>query len=287
MSNLGDIEVRFWGVRGSIASPGPATVRYGGNTSCIEVRCGEHLIIFDAGTGLRPLGLDLCRRDAAIDADLFFSHTHIDHIYGLPFFSPCFTASNSIRLWAGHLLPDRTLAETLRLFMAPPLFPVPPEAFSAAEFIDFRCGDTLMPKPGIILHTAPLNHPGGATGYRLEYGGRVVAYLTDTEHRPGELDPMILKLAAHADLMIYDSTYTDEEYPGYAGWGHSTWQEGIRLAQAAGAQALAIFHHDPSHDDAFMDRVAAKAEAMRPGTLVAREGMVVRLPYRPMEEKED
>jgi phosphoribosyl 1,2-cyclic phosphodiesterase len=127
------------------------------------------------------------------------------------------------------------------------------------------------------LRTGPLNHPNGATGYRVEYGGKAAAYITDTEHRAGGLDKNVLQLVDRADVMIYDATYTDEEYPTRRGWGHSTWQEAVRLADAAQVKTLAIFHHDPDHDDGFMDRVASEAAAMRPGTIVAKEGLVLSL----------
>jgi phosphoribosyl 1,2-cyclic phosphodiesterase len=133
----------------------------------------------------------------------------------------------------------------------------------------------LKPRSGLSIATAPLNHPNGATGYRVDYGGRAAAYVTDTEHENGRLDAAILGLIQDADLFIYDCTYTDGEYPGYAGWGHSTWQQGLKLAEAAKVRRFVIFHHDPSHDDLFMDEIAAAAEAMRPGTVVAREGMLL------------
>ena len=128
----------------------------------------------------------------------------------------------------------------------------------------------------MIINTAPLNHPNRATGYRIEYGGKIVAYITDTEHQAGRPDQNVLSLIQHADVMIYDATYTEEELPFHIGWGHSTWQEGIKLADAAGVKTFVIFHHAPEHDDAFMDRVAAEAHAARPGTLVAKEGMILR-----------
>ena len=269
------IEVTFWGVRGSIACAGPETARYGGNTSCVEMRCGRHRLVFDAGTGIRPLG----RRLAAAglhEIDIFFSHTHIDHVVGLPFFAPALIAGNRLRLWAGHLLPDLTLAEAIRRMMTPPLFPVPVEALRAEpEFHDFRAGETLAPRPGITVRTAALAHPDGATGYRVEHGGSAVAYVTDLEHDPARPDPNVVNLVRGADLMIYDSTYTDDEFPARIGWGHSTWQEALRIADAAGVGRVVLFHHDPGHDDDAMDAIAAAAAAMRPGTLVAREGETI------------
>ncbi len=272
----GEFSVRFWGVRGSIPCPGPGTMRYGGNTACLEVRCGEKLLIFDAGTGLRPLGAHLDQY-GPIDADLYLTHAHFDHVCGLPFFSPAYSRESRLRVWARHLLPDHTLRYVLSEMMMEPLFPVPISILGAdISFHDFHAGQTLSPAPGITLQTAPLNHPNGATGYRVEYGGRSICYVTDTEHIPAKPDRHVLDLIAGADIVIYDATYTDDEYPQRRGWGHSSWQEGVRLATAAAVGTLVLFHHDPDHDDAFMDRVAAAADAARPGTIVAREGMILK-----------
>jgi phosphoribosyl 1,2-cyclic phosphodiesterase len=268
--------IRFWGVRGSIPCPGPETVRYGGNTSCVEVRCGRHLMIFDGGSGLRPLGDALVKAGRPVNLDLFYSHSHLDHIVGLPFFAPAYSAGNRIRFWAGHLKPPATIKGVLDKMMSSPLFPVPIDILEAQlEFHDFVAGKTLTPHAGVKLVTGPLNHPNGATGYRIEYAGKAVAYLTDTEHHAGESDPEVLKLMRDADVAIYDSTYTDEEYPRHRHWGHSTWEEGVRLAEQAGVKQLVIFHHDPGHDDNFMDRVGADAAKLRRGTIVAREGLVL------------
>lgn len=275
MTERPEFTVRFWGVRGSIACPNDSHSRYGGNTSCLEVRCAEDLLIFDAGTGLRCLGETLANEDG-ITGDLFLTHTHHDHVVGLPFFGPLYHPKTCFRIWAGNLQPELTLHEALSRFMMAPLFPVPPEVFAGnISYHDFKAGETLEPKPGVRLRTAALNHPNGATGYRIEFDGRSVCYVTDTEHVEGKPDRNVLRLIKGADIVIYDSNYTDEEFPKYRTWGHSTWQEGVRLCDRAGAEQLVLFHHDWRHDDAFMDRVAKDAEAARPGTLVAREGMVL------------
>jgi phosphoribosyl 1,2-cyclic phosphodiesterase len=273
-----DLTIRFWGVRGSIPCPGPDTARYGGNTSCVEVRCGERLLIFDAGSGLRPLGNALVKARKPIDLDLFFSHTHFDHVVGLPFFAPCYDARSRMRFWAGHLKQGAGIEAVLGKTMAAPLFPIPLNIFAAQiDFIDFAAGSSpLVPHPGLILRTGKLNHPNGATGYRVEYRGKSMAYITDTEHFAGRHDPHVMALIQNVDVMIYDSTYTDDEYLTHRSWGHSTWQEGVRLADAAQVRKLVIFHHDPDHTDTFMDKIAAEAEAARPGTIVAREGLVLK-----------
>ena len=267
--------VRFWGVRGSIACSGPRTTRYGGNTSSLEVRCDKQMLLFDAGTGLRYLGHSLSSADT-IDADLFLTHTHFDHVVGLPFFKPFFKPQNRFRLWAGHLAEGMTLRRVLGEFMMSPLFPVPPQVFRARmEYREFKAGETLRPAEGIAVRTTLLNHPDGATGYRVDYGGHSICYLTDTEHVPGAPDRNILGLIAGADLVIYDSMYTDVEYDAYVGWGHSTWQEGVRLCRAAGAKRLVVFHHDPEHDDKMLDGIAREVEKELPGSIVARDGLVV------------
>ena len=272
------MRIRFWGVRGSIACPGPETTRYGGNTPCIEVRCGEHVLIFDAGTGLRPLGNMLAGNPAARDFDIFLTHCHLDHVTGLPFFAPFFIDGCRVRLWAGNLLPETNVEQVIRRIMSSPLFPVEVEIFKAdIAFNDFRAGDVLHPRPGVTLRTAPLDHPDGASGYRLEHEGRVFALISDTEGVPGRRDNDLIALARDADLVVYDATFTEEEIATRAGWGHSTWKRGIKLAEAAGAKRLCLFHHDPSHDDNVMDRLAAEANDARPGTIAAREGQIIDL----------
>jgi phosphoribosyl 1,2-cyclic phosphodiesterase len=272
------MRVRFWGVRGSIACPGADTIRYGGNTPCIEVRCGERVLIFDAGTGLRPFGNALIKNPNIRDVDIFLTHCHLDHVVGLPFFAPFYAEDYKIRVWAGNLLPASSVEQVMRRLMSSPLFPIEVEIFKAAiEFHDFRSGDILRPYEGVTLHTAPLDHPDGASGYRLEFDGRAFALISDTSGFPGKCDRELVSLARGADLIVYDATFTEDEIVSRAGWGHSTWTRGIRLAEEAGAKQLCLFHHDPSHDDEFMDSLAADANDARPGTITAREGQIIDL----------
>ncbi|MGE0665258.1 MAG: MBL fold metallo-hydrolase [Sphingomonadales bacterium] len=271
----GDFTVRFWGVRGSTPCSGAETLRYGGNTSCVEMTCGSRRLVFDAGTGLRQLAAGM---KGPQDFDLLFSHFHYDHVIGLPTCGPLYNPGTVCRVWAGRAGTGAGVREVLSDFMSPPLFPLKLDFFSAAiSFHDFHPGETVELGDGITARTAPLNHENGATGYRLEFGGRSACYVTDTEHFEDGLDRTILGLIEGADLFIYDCTYTDAEYPSYKGWSHSTWQEGMRLAEAGGVKTFVVFHHDPSHDDDFMDAVAAEASAARPGTVVARDGMTISL----------
>ncbi len=266
------LAVRFWGVRGSIATPSPDHVRFGGNTSCLEVRAGDHRLILDAGTGIRALGEGF-QEDRAV---LLLTHSHWDHINGFPFFQPLYSRGKHFRIMAGHLTDGWGIKAVLAGQMAGPMFPVPLEALKAElEFEDFDGGDRFEVAPGVLVRTAPLNHPNGATGYRIEHGGKSVCYVTDTEHVPGKPDENVLGLIEGADLVIYDSTYTDEEFKAHVGWGHSTWQEGVRLVKRARAQRLAIFHHDPAHDDTFMAQVEREAQAQLPEAFVARERSLV------------
>jgi phosphoribosyl 1,2-cyclic phosphodiesterase len=274
-----DFRVRFWGVRGTITCPGHATIGYGGNTPCVEVRCGRHRIILDAGTGIRSLGKAMMEEAGDQPVHVLLSHTHFDHIIGLPFFRPAYSKGRCFELWAGHLKPNgNLLRDTLCRLMEPPYFPVPLGIMHACmAFHDFDVGSKLDTYAGVKISTLPLNHPGGATGYRIEHSGKSLCYITDTEHPEIGLDESIVAFVRDADVMIYDATYTDEEYPLYRGWGHSTWQMGVRLCRAAQVKRLVTFHHDPDHDDAVMDRIAVALNAAMRGSLVAREGMELEL----------
>jgi phosphoribosyl 1,2-cyclic phosphodiesterase len=265
------LALRYWGVRGSIACPSSSHVRYGGNTSCLEVTAGDQTIILDAGTGIRGLGHSISQRGLR-SAHLLLTHSHWDHINGFPFFGPGFSPGYQFKVMAGHLKTD-AIREVLAGQMMQPTFPVPLEAMKAdLSFEDFRAGDSFNIGSQVRIRTAPLNHPNGATGYRIEHAGKSLCYVTDTEHVPGKPDQTILALIEGADLVIYDSTYTEEEFPQKVGWGHSTWQEAVALCRAAHVKQLSIFHHDPEHDDDFMDGVAREAREQWSATSVAKEG---------------
>jgi phosphoribosyl 1,2-cyclic phosphodiesterase len=266
--------VKFWGVRGSAPMPGKAAAVYGGHTSCIEIRCGEERLLFDAGTGIQAF----CNSpdSGEGDLDLFLTHTHLDHVCGLPYLATHRPRGSTCRLWAGHLATADAVTRILDTLMGPPLYPLSlkdmPLRFDVRLF---RAGETLEHRPGIRIRTAPLRHPDRATGFRVEFAGTSVAFVTDTEHQPGKPDATVLELIRGADVFIYDATFADEKFAPKIGWGHSTWQEGARLANAASVKTYVVFHHDPENDDPAMDAVARALLALRPGSVVARDGLEI------------
>ena len=279
------MQITFWGVRGSIPTPGPSTVGVGGNTSCVEVRAGKAILIFDGGTGLRLLGKKLLA-EMPLTAHMFFSHVHWDHIQGCPYFEPAFVAGNEFHLYGGNNV-SRTLEETLAGQMDHPNFPVHLTAMGAKmSFRDLVEGERVEIDDGargrVLVTNAKGNHPQGVFAFRAEHGGKAIVYATDTEHYTGHLDDKLRELARRAEVLIYDAQYTPEEYAGTAGtgapkkgWGHSTFEEGARLALAAGARRLVLFHHDPIQNDAAVSSKEARARALFPDVIAAREGLVV------------
>lgn len=277
-----EFAVQFWGVRGSVPSPGPDTVRYGGNTSCIEMRIGGKRLIFDGGTGLRILGKTLQAQDPT-ETYMLFTHYHWDHIQGVPFFLPGFSQESCFYIY-GQVPPEEKSANMEEHFSDHVLHlnsPVPVQEIQAQlKFHDIVCGEAFS-IDDISLETRPLNHPNGAMGYRVTWQGKTAVYCTDTEHLRDRVDENVLALAENADILIYDAMYTDEEYSNpkspKVGWGHSTWQEGIKVAQAAGVKQLVIFHHEPNHSDDLLDEIGVKVIEKFPNAVMAKEGMTLNL----------
>lgn len=272
------ITIRFWGVRGSIAVPGESTAGVGGNTSCVEILCGERRFIMDAGTGLRALGDSLT---GPVEATLLLSHLHWDHIQGLPFFTPLYSPRTRLRVM-GAGTREMSIQDALALQMRPPTFPIEWEDLaSIRQYRTLRHGQ-LIDDDGVEIRCAKLNHPGGGVmAYRLSYAGRSVVYATDTEHYEC-VDPTLRALAEGADVLIYDSMYTPAEYcgqsgPSRVGWGHSTYEAGAALAEAAGVGQYLLFHHDPSRDDAGVAKIESSAQSLFPASTAAREGMTIAL----------
>ena len=270
------LRIRFWGVRGSICAGGPECVEFGGHTPCIEVRCGERLFVVDAGTGLTALGAAL-GTGGPPELDLLFSHLHLDHIGGLPFFKPALLGGRLVRTYCGHLGGTSAEAALERVF-SPPVFPVRLDQLpSRFEHRGFTAGEPLRFPDGLAVETHPLQHPNGATGYRFTHGGRSACYISDIEHSEPWPPADLVGFIRGADLVIYDGMFSEEEYPRCRGWGHSTWQKGVELCRAADAKALAIFHLHPAHDDAYLRAMEAELQAAMPTAFIARQGQSVAL----------
>jgi phosphoribosyl 1,2-cyclic phosphodiesterase len=282
---------RFWGTRGSVPSPGPSTVRYGGNTPCVELRTGDGaLLILDAGTGIRALGNALVANagDAPVVADIVLSHLHWDHIQGLPFFAPLFRAGDrlTVRAAAGMVADaERVLHEQ----MAAKVFPV---GFGeTAAKIEFRGINGAAVGPGYELRAHPVRHPGGALGVRVTAAGsspRALVYVPDNEldpaapydAAPGWRDALV-DFVRGAHVLVHDSMYTPGEYARHRGWGHSTFADAVALALDAEVETLVLFHHEPDRSDAGVDAVVRECQAIvarsgRPLTVIAAsEGLRV------------
>ncbi|HYF39630.1 MAG TPA: MBL fold metallo-hydrolase [Gemmatimonadales bacterium] len=281
-------EVTFWGTRGSIPTPGPATARYGGNTACIGVSSGDgRLVILDAGSGLRPLGHELMKqRNGIINADILLSHTHWDHIQGLPFFKPLSARETSVCIY-GAAQEGVPLKEILGRQMDPMVFPVPLNALAASLMVvEIEEGE--FETDEFKVCSFRLRHPGTTLGYRLipRSGGREVAYLTDNELGPGgtyevtaDWRSRVVEFISGADTLIHDAMYLDGIIQARAGWGHSTPRQAVNLAREGRCRRLILFHHEPEHDDDALDRLVADtrdyAAEVAPGLIVeaAVEGL--------------
>jgi len=299
--------LKFRGVRGGYPMPGPSTVKYGGNTTCFEVRAGGHLIIIDAGFGIISLGEEMMQQHRAkeepLQATLLFTHLHHDHTQGMPFFKPFIDQHATLYIFGSKPFGGLTLEEELIRAIQAPLFPLGmEELYSKRQTRHIRGGDRLIlterdsPPQLLTVHDSKesvppeavvvdihhgYNHPsGGILVFRISYQKRSLVIATDTEGYVGG-DRRLIRFAKGADVLLHDAEYDEHEYADdtviHQGWGHSTWRMAVEVAQTAGVKRLGLLHHSPGHDDDYLEAMESKAQAVFPETFMAREGMVVSL----------
>ncbi|HWP85334.1 MAG TPA: MBL fold metallo-hydrolase [Terriglobia bacterium] len=286
------MKVRFWGVRGSIPTPALENLRYGGNTPCLEVRTSKgRILIFDGGSGLRLLGKQLLAEfgHKSIEGNILLTHFHWDHIQGFPFFEPLYNPENHFHFHSFHSRLG-TVQEALEGQMSDPYFPVNMSIMQARRHFH-QMGKDPLQLDDAVIRSIPLNHPQGCLGYRVECDGNVLVYATDNEPGSREHDRNVRELARNADVLIYDAQYTPYEYSNFKrGWGHSTWREGVNIAEEVGVRQLILFHHDPDHNDVFIDSIVEEARKFFPNVLGAWEGLEIDLAlgqhHQPQEQSE-
>ena len=269
------MQLVFWGTRGSLPMNTPEHKIYGGNTSCVSIGSGAHLAIFDAGSGLIHLGSQLMEQGVT-DIDICFSHFHSDHICGLPFFKPFFNPHCKIRL---HSFGENeaTLRDAVGSYLSRPIFPITLDDFLAdISFVHHEESETLS-IGSLSISALAIPHPGGAHALKAEAEGKSFVYATDTEHKPGAPNEDLIAFLHRADMAIYDCTFDDNEFDQKRGWGHSTWQEGVRLANAAEVKRFGIFHHEPERTDSALAEIERKAQADCPVAFVTRDFLEMRL----------
>ena len=279
------MRIRFWGVRGTIPSPGPDTIRLGANTSCMDVYTSDqHIIVLDAGTGIRRLGQVLMQEHPdRIIGTLLISHTHWDHIQGFPFFGPLIGPSGRGNRFVvvGQKVLGQQLEDILAGQIIEPYLPFLYKQLTADIHVkEMNEGESTIVGDETIVRASSLDHPGGCLGYRIENAGNVLAYCTDTSHRNG-LNENVLKLAKNADVLVHDSHWTLEEREMFPDWGHSSWLEAAQAAIEANVKCLALFHYAPDTSDDEMDKRLAMTREIFPNTILAAEGLVINLPPKP------
>lgn len=272
------MEIRFWGVRGSVATSGSENARIGGNTSCVELTSQGHRLILDAGTGIRGLGEAMHREQGAPKAMMLFSHLHWDHVQGFPFFGPAWNPTARLDMRGPFAHGGRALREVLAAQMQPPTFPVPLEAMRGGlSFGDVIPGEAFEHGPFRIT-PFELPHPNGCLGYRVDADGRSFVYATDVELSLETLSSQVARYLEGADAMALDAQYTVDEYEGRGGgsskrgWGHSTNIDAARVARACDVRRLFLFHHDPAHNDDMVEAMAEEARNHFEASEPAREG---------------
>ena len=284
-SPLEGFTVQFWGVRGSIPTPGTDTVRYGGNTACVEVLIAGQRLIFDGGTGLRVLGKHLLHTATQIRAHIFFTHTHWDRIQGFPFFIPAFASGNHFDIYGAPAPTGASIKQCLTDQMLRPNFFTPLQKMSSEMmFHNISAGSVIQLDNEVVVETIALNPHTSALGFRVTHGGRSLVYATDTDNSAADIDQNLLYLAHEADLLIYDGTYSEMAYHDLNGGANIPWEQGIELAKQAKVKEMILFHHNPVHDDNYLDHMEMEIHNRFPHMRLAREGMILQLAYEGKEK---
>lgn len=268
-------KVTFWGVRGSVACSGLEYDVFGGATSCVSIESEKRSIILDAGTGIKDFGRVINQEKPC---HLFFSHAHYDHYIGLPFFAPLWSPKFNLEIFSGPIENMVSTEQFIDSIFQSPQFPVTRSALLAkVKTYDLTVGDAFMLGDDFKINTISLNHPNGATGYRIDHNGKSICYITDHEHESNTPDPKLVQFVQGADIMIYDSTYTHSDYQSHKGWGHSTWNAGVELSNCAKVGQFIGFHHAHMYCDTQMLSIEDEMRKVSPNSMMARQGMTIEI----------
>jgi len=274
------LSIKFWGVRGSTPCPGPDTIIYGGNTSCIEIRADDNIFIIDLGTGARLLGDELAadakRKNKKIKAEIFITHTHWDHIMGFPMFTPVYTKDTELKITGPVISENESLKDIFETQLSHNFWPVRLNELSASIEYNQIKETTLFYPGGLEVSSKILNHPITCLGYRFNYQGKSIAVIFDHEpYSSHDENEKIINFIKDTDILIHDSHYTKEEYPAHIGWGHSTLDNALQNAAASRAKTLIFFHHEPSHSDSKLEQLEKEYSNREVKCIMAREGMLL------------
>jgi len=279
MDNQVDFVFKVWGARGSIFAGGPERNIFGGDTTCFSIQSEGRFLVIDAGSGLRALGHELmtCPQGPPAEIDLLLTHLHIDHICGLPFFAPLMLGYTKVRLWNSVYPDPESLRGALSRGLAPPIFPVDTTVWDSLEIRVPEAGARISLGPDSTACAFTLNHPDGACGWRIHSGGRVVVIASDHEHGNPSIDAQVAYYSRAADLLVWDASYTEDELTLRRGWGHSTWKQGLKLAEKVGVGRILMTHHIPERTDDALQDMEREAQSTSQKPMFAREGLVVTL----------
>ncbi|MBF8983146.1 MBL fold metallo-hydrolase [Lutibacter sp. B2] len=273
---MDDFSILFWGVRGSTPSMNKETMKFGGNTPCVQIKAGEKRLILDAGTGICQLGKMLMSQKEKIKAHIFISHMHWDHIQGIPFFLPFYQTENKFKFY-GEKKNGTPFEQMIKDLMKTPYFPITWDEIKAdCKFNEIDKDQYIHIDDDLTVKTLRLNHPNDSLGFRIAFKDKSCCYITDIEHSQS-MEEALIPFIENTDVLIYDANFTEQEYIHKKGWGHSTWQKAVELAKKACVKKLILFHHDTYRCDEELEAIEVKAKEIYPDTFAAKEGMKILL----------